>query len=194
VRLAIAAGLVVALASPTFSQSPKAVLSSDAASLVAAGERSFTAGDLDRAEAQFRQAIDRAPTLASAHYGLGLVLEARKDLDGAARELSAAISSAPDMAKAYDRYGFVLGQQGRLDDAVAEFRRAVALEPTLFDAQYHLGVTEFLRRNFEGGHHVMPVLRDDFQDFGKVDTTLSCRAPHQPIRTSAGSAGRWAAS
>ena len=39
--------------------------------------------------------------------------------------------------------------RGELDDAVAQFRRAIALKPTLFDAQYHLGVTEFLRRDFE---------------------------------------------
>jgi len=92
VRLvAIAAGLVVALAGPALSQTPNARHSGDAAGLVAAGERLLKASDLAGAEAQFRQAIDRDPTLASAHYGLGLVLEARKDLDGAARELSAAI-------------------------------------------------------------------------------------------------------
>ena len=53
------------------------------------------------------------------------------------------------MAEAHDRLGFVLGHQGRTDAAVARFERRSRSSPTLFDAHYHLGVTEWLARRLD---------------------------------------------
>ena len=43
-----------------------------------------------------------------------------------------------------------LASRAHVDQARASFARAVALNPGLFDAQYHLGVTQWLRRDPAG--------------------------------------------
>ena len=46
-------------------------------------------------------------------------------------------------------FGFALGQKGLLDGAVAEFEYAVKLDPDFHEAQFRLGVTRWLRQQYD---------------------------------------------
>jgi hypothetical protein len=57
-----------------------------------------------------------------------------------------------------------------------EFRKAIELRPALFDAQYHLGVTEFLRRDYEAA--LLPFARRSPSAAARRGPLLSwCRPP-----------------
>lgn len=86
----------------------------------------------DLAVLHLQRAIQLMPTLATAHYNLGLLLQQQNKLDQALREYQLALQSSPDereAAQTHNNLGVLLNQLGRRDDALAEFNQALTLNP-----------------------------------------------------------------
>ena len=81
-------------------------------------------GEIDRAAAALRAAIEAEPRHADAHHTLGAVLRARRDWSGAAAALRRAIAIRPDLWGAHHTLGQVLQQAG--DEARARTHLAEA--------------------------------------------------------------------
>ncbi len=92
----------------------------------------------DLALPHLERAVQFMPTLASAHYNLGTLMQRQNELDRAQQEYELALRFASDereAAQAHNNLGVLFSQVGRIDEALAEFTRAIALNP---DEQHSL--------------------------------------------------------
>ena len=88
-------------------------------------------GRLDRAAAQYQQALDRDPMLSDARVNLATALARQGRLDGASRELMRVLESDPENVTALTNLGLVLIQQGAPGRARPYLDEALRLEPRL---------------------------------------------------------------
>jgi protein O-mannosyl-transferase len=89
-------------------------------------------GHPDLAMPHLQRAIQLMPTLATAHYNLGTLLQRQNELDRAQSEYHLALKYASDdreAAQTHNNLGVLFNQLGRRDAAVAEFTEAIALNP-----------------------------------------------------------------
>jgi tetratricopeptide (TPR) repeat protein len=98
------------------------------------------AGDLERAEQTYRQAIDAYPKRPEAHANLADLLVRQNRLDEAIEEYHLTADLQPDAASAvYERIGDLLSERGRHDEALDALYTAVKRDPTNAEAYYSLG-------------------------------------------------------
>lgn len=94
-----------------------------------AAVHALRAGDLDRAERGFRQALTTDPANPAALINLGVVLRHKGRLDEAAEMLSRAAAADPTNFRTFANLGVTLQQARCLDEAIAAYRKAYRLEP-----------------------------------------------------------------
>ncbi len=102
------------------------------------GAQALAEGDLDRAEASFRVALEYQPAYAESRSNLGVVALERGDCVGAERELRAALRVDPEFAQAWGNLGVVFERTERAGEAKAAYQKAVALDPGLIAARRSL--------------------------------------------------------
>lgn len=93
------------------------------------GGARLLAGDLRKAEEDFRVAIKLNYEYADAYHGLGRAAAARGDLQAAMRQWKEALKHDPNLALARYRLGEALHESGRTDEAVKELTRALQVNP-----------------------------------------------------------------
>jgi predicted TPR repeat methyltransferase len=108
------------------------------------------AGELERAAALYRAAIDEDPGDFRSRHNLGAVLESLGDAAGAEAAYSAALATGPDAAWTHYNLARLRHLAGRLDEAEAGYRLALEREPELVEAHFNLGRL-LLERGDAGG-------------------------------------------
>lgn len=106
-----------------------ATRSARAAALGDEAAEALARGELDRAEAGLRLALEHAPGDAAALANLGLVALARGALGEAERHLRAAVAADEDLVEGWTDLGVVLERRGRDDDARRAYERALSIHP-----------------------------------------------------------------
>ncbi len=86
-------------------------------------------GDLDRAIADFNQALGLDPNLATVYYNRGTAYDDKGDLDRAIADFNAAILLDPKFAVAYNNRGSAYNAKGDFDRAIADYSAAIRLDP-----------------------------------------------------------------
>jgi tetratricopeptide (TPR) repeat protein len=86
-------------------------------------------GDLDRAIADYNEAIRLDPKQANAYRNRGNAWREKGDLDRAIADLNEAIRLDPKYANAYVNRGNVWHDKGDLDRAIADYNEATGLNP-----------------------------------------------------------------
>ena len=86
-------------------------------------------GDLDRALAEYSEAIRLDPKMAIAYNGRGNTHRDKGEADKALADYSDAIRLDPKMAHAYNGRGNVYSDRGERDRALAEYNEAIQLNP-----------------------------------------------------------------
>ncbi len=98
------------------------------------------AGDLDRAIAEFREALRIRPGFVEANCDLGAALDKRGDTDASVACLREALRSRPDDAKVHLNLGAALVHQGHVDEAIDLYREAIRSHPEFANLHFNLGV------------------------------------------------------
>jgi tetratricopeptide (TPR) repeat protein len=98
-------------------------------------------GKFREAADSFRQALRIDPTLAIAHFRLGVVLLDLGELDDAETHLAEAVRLDPDDPKAHCSLAAALAQRGKLAQAVVQYRRALDEDPDSLMALLSLAST-----------------------------------------------------
>lgn len=93
------------------------------------GVEALKAGQLDRAEAAFKDVLSKGGARAFVHHNLGIVYQQRDDHVAALAQFRAAARLDPTFGPARLLAGTSLLALGRADDAVVELERAVRLLP-----------------------------------------------------------------
>ena len=84
-------------------------------------------GELKKAIAAYRKAIELNPNYDCAYNNLGVALRRQGKLDDAIAAYRKAIELDPNDAFPYNNLGVALRRQGKLDDAIAAYRKAIEL-------------------------------------------------------------------
>jgi len=125
------------------------------------GDIYLSLGRLDEAQAAYEQALQHFPDSGLAHYGLGLVLEARGDA-AAVDALRAATTYAPDLVEARLHLGRLLRVNGQLEEALVHLQHASRLDGRRADVRLELAlVYEALQRPADAEREFRMVLRLD---------------------------------
>ncbi|MEN6459308.1 MAG: tetratricopeptide repeat protein [Thermoguttaceae bacterium] len=105
----------------------------------AVAEQAVDLHEMDRAIAEYREAIRIKPGYAEAYYGLGAALATAGRPGEAAAEFRRAIALQSNYAIAENDLGNLLAQAGQLDEAMTHCRKAVEIEPAFAKAHFNLG-------------------------------------------------------
>jgi protein O-GlcNAc transferase len=97
------------------------------------------AGDMDRAEAGYREILKRAPNHADALHLLGMIRLHREDYPTAAELIQKAVDQHPDTPFYYNNLGLARMGLGHANGARECFERALALKPDYAEAWFNLG-------------------------------------------------------
>jgi tetratricopeptide (TPR) repeat protein len=112
------------------------------------GDRDLTAGKLDEAIRQYRDAVQAEPASADYHYKLAVALERKGDSAGEREQLEAAVKADPKMAGAQNALGFLLSRSGDPDGAIEHFRLAAEAAPGWPDAWINLAAALAIESHF----------------------------------------------
>ena len=96
-------------------------------------------GELDKAIAQFKTALEINPNYPEAHYNLGAVLGQKGQLDKAIDHYQKAVEINPNLAEARNNLGLALVQKGRVDEAITQYQKALEIVPYDAKANNNLG-------------------------------------------------------
>lgn len=115
---------------------------------LALGAARLENGEIDAAEALFRQVLKANPKLPLAHARLGMALEAKRDFQNAETELKRGLQGLPNDADAALSLARVYAQTERNEDAFEAYRGASSLEKTGSRALVEAGIFAMkLQRN-----------------------------------------------
>lgn len=82
-------------------------------------------GDVENARRLYTEAVKIDPSLAIAHYNLGMALRQSGDLPGAIGRYQQAIALKPDYAEAYQNLGVALLKLGKVPECLDAFSQAI---------------------------------------------------------------------
>lgn len=97
-------------------------------------------GEFQKAEFEFKTAIELSPDYAEAYSNLGLVYKRMNRLDEALVNFRKATECNPNYASAYNHMGAVYLAQEKYDDAIKVLRKAIDKDRSFADAYYDLGL------------------------------------------------------
>jgi tetratricopeptide (TPR) repeat protein len=97
-------------------------------------------GELEKAIAEYREALETAPDYAEARNNLGFALFKKGEFNEAIAQYRKALEINPDYAEALNNLGNALRPKGDLEDAIAQYRKALEINPDFADAHLNLGV------------------------------------------------------
>ena len=136
--------------------------SSEAAHAYEVGLQALTQGKNHDAFAAFQRAVELDPTLAEAHYQLGVLYGKQSQWKPAIDALQTAINLTSDFANAHVRLGeaYLIGIASA-KDATEPLERALQLQPDLSRARRLLG-DAYLRQNRieDAIHHLKQLVQD----------------------------------
>src|SRR5215468_4882306 len=115
----------------------------DVEQLYAAGETALRAGDLARAEQNFRMVLARNPGLAGGYANLGVIAMRRRQWNQALTLLKHAERLAPAVAGVRLNIGLVYFRQNNFSAAIGPFASVLKDQPGSSQARYLLGLCYF---------------------------------------------------
>jgi tetratricopeptide (TPR) repeat protein len=112
------------------------------------GEAALQNGELDKAEAAFRQALAADPKLAGAYANLGVIYMRHKQWSVALENLHKAERLAPEIAGIRLNIGLAYFRQNDFSGAIAPFESVLREQPDSLQARYLLGLCYFFTDRF----------------------------------------------
>jgi tetratricopeptide (TPR) repeat protein len=114
----------------------------------AKGQTALQGGDLDAAEAAFRQVLLADPRAGSAYANLGVIAMRRKEWDGAITLLRKAEKLEPKVAGIRLNIGLVEYRRGNYAAAIAPLSSVLRDQPDSQQARYLLGLCQVFTKKF----------------------------------------------
>ena len=146
---------------------PAHLLPAGSAALVAEAQGFFSAGQFDRAEADYRKILESDESNPLVLGNLAAIELQQGKLDDAEKHLKSALAQDPDDAFNLSRLGLLKFRQARYDEALDVLSRAAKLEPQNPEIQNFLGLTlscKGLRTEAEAALRKAVELNPDYAD------------------------------
>jgi tetratricopeptide (TPR) repeat protein len=136
-------------------------------------------GDLNEAEALYRQVLVAHPQNFDALHLCGVLMQQRGRSEEALALIRAALAANAKVAPAHSNHGLVLAALGRHDEALAAYERAIALKPEYAEAHNNrgnalraLGRCEEALASFERALALRPAYAEAHNNRGNALATL----------------------
>ncbi|OGM84683.1 hypothetical protein A2421_03285 [Candidatus Woesebacteria bacterium RIFOXYC1_FULL_43_18] len=113
------------------------------------GAMNYLAGDLDKAEIEFKRALELSPQEPMIHNNLGLIFAARGELAMAEEEYKKELEVNPRYSNALFNYGIVLYRQGRISEAEQMWLETLEVNPDYIDAMKNLFVLYYTNKDMD---------------------------------------------
>lgn len=126
------------------------------------------AWDFERAEREYRRALELAPGNATLHALYGVFLSSRGRHEEALASIQRTIALEPRWAMHHVNLGFVLSNARRYDESIAALQHALALDPELSLAHLDLARTYRLARREDFGVAISRRLTDSGDPLGET--------------------------
>ncbi|HUR27879.1 MAG TPA: tetratricopeptide repeat protein, partial [Planctomycetota bacterium] len=107
-------------------------------------------GQLDRAAAEFRRALELDHECADAQFNLGVLAFGRQDMSSALKAFEAALAISPFYPEAWNNRGTVKLAQQDFPAAAAAFQKAIEQFPAYADGHSNLGLVKARTNDFVG--------------------------------------------
>lgn len=135
--------------------------------------------DLDRAEVEFKTAIELDPKYPEAHNNLGLILKYKGHFEEAEKLFKKTISLKSKWATPYNHLGTVYLAEKDLSKAESSIKKATSLDKKYADAFYNLGVVyiEMAKENEKDSKDPKPKWKSAVKSLQKA-TTIDTRLFH----------------
>ena len=153
---------------PGPARAPATRPSGDAASHIAAGQAALQAGNLGKAEQEYRDAVTLDPKSARGQFGLGNVYVRLNRLPEAEQAFKAAIASDSKMAAAQANLGVVYYQLGQLAQAATALQEALRIEPDDPSTLYLLAAVRLQENNLAEAEKLLVQARERKPDLPEV--------------------------
>jgi tetratricopeptide (TPR) repeat protein len=138
------------------------------ASRLAAGQAALAAGDLSKAEQEFKDAVALDPASAQAQYNLGNLYIRTDRLPEAEKAFQAALASDPGMVPAQVNLGVVYYQLGWFPQAASSFEAVLKVEPSDAATIYLLAAVRLQEKNLPEAEKLLLAARDIKPDMPEV--------------------------
>jgi tetratricopeptide (TPR) repeat protein len=96
--------------------------------------------DLERAEFEFKTAIELSPEYVEAFNNLGIIYKIQGKYNLAIENFKRAIQLDKKYADAYSHLGAVYLEQGNVDEAIDQMKKGLKRDATIPDIHYNLGL------------------------------------------------------
>ncbi len=106
-------------------------------------------GQLETAERQMRAYLRTSPNDASAHYGLGRILQLGQQLDQAKAEFRRSIELRPQQTESHYQLGEIALAEARYDDALSAFAKTLNGDPSHGGALTGTGIAFFRLKQYD---------------------------------------------
>jgi tetratricopeptide (TPR) repeat protein len=141
--------------------------------------------DLQAAQTELRAAIRVDPSLASAHFLLGVLLEGSGRLDEAVVEYTTAVTQNPRFREGHLRLATALRRMDRPEEALSSYRRVLEIDPAADEAR--LGEAVMLARLSRDAEardrlHAAMALHPEQPAFTEAMARLLAASPDQSVR------------
>ncbi len=107
-------------------------------------------GDYQGALADYNQALQLDPNLATVYNNRGLARASSGDISGALADYNQAIQLNFNFAAPYNNRGLAHAQQGKFREALADYNQAIVLDPNLAETYNNRGLTRFQQGDISG--------------------------------------------
>lgn len=115
-------------------------VASRALSLYELGHDHYSRGDIESAEAAFREVLKIEPNWLRAKIDFGCILQHRSSHAEAELILREALDEDPQASFAHNALGLLLWNTKRLEEAETHYREAIRISPDFFQAHNNLGL------------------------------------------------------
>jgi tetratricopeptide (TPR) repeat protein len=126
-----------------------------AASKTAQADKEADSGDLQKATADYREAMEATPDNAQLAYKLSLVLDRTGDIAGERTALEQAVKLDPTFALAQNQLGYLASRDGDAAGAEQYFRQAVHAAPSYTQAWISLAATLGMESRFDDAQQAL---------------------------------------
>src|ERR1051326_2017148 len=104
---------------------------------------------LQKAEANYRAALELKPEFAEALYNYAALLAKQGRIDDAAGKYAAALKLKPDYADVHLSFGALLAEQQKWNEAITEFNAALRSDPSNANTHFNLGAAYQAKGEFD---------------------------------------------
>lgn len=129
--------------------------------------------DIERAEFEFKTAVELSPDYAEAYNNLGIVYKTRGKYDESIKNFQKAIEINKNYAAAYSHLGAVYLAQGKIDTAITTIKKGLRKDGTIGDARYNLGLAYIEKAKEGSSEKNLKLAEEELKKATELDPNLT---------------------